>query len=318
MKKQDINKQDFMKEDINKQNIKKNQFNTPSNDSMKTAYKLGSKLVRDRLMNESKENIDILDEMDDSDVLVIPGTYDHIHLVLEHSDIPYKSIEAEQLVSAELRADQTIFVNCANYFPTEAARKLAGFVASGGQLITTDWALKNVLEVGFPGKVKYNSQATSDEVVRVELIEKDDPLLKGFIDEEAMPVWWLEGSSYPIEIIDPENVKVLMRSKELKEKYGEEAVIISFSHGKGVVYHMISHFYLQRTETRDAKQEMKSSNYSSMKGASKGTQAIFEEADMDEDLNYGMVQSASTSTEFVNRALINQKKKFRKKKDKSI
>lgn len=78
----------------------------------------------------------------------------------------------------------------------------------------------------------------------------------GFMDQEkdASPVWWLECSSYPIEIINKGKVKVLVRSNELKRKYQHDPVIIMFEWGKGVVYHMISHFYLQRSETRTQKQ----------------------------------------------------------------
>ena len=49
-------------------------------------------------------------------------------------------------------------------------------------------------------------------------------------------------------------MKVLVRSDELKRRYKHDAVIVSFEWGKGVVYHMISHFYLQRSETRTKKQ----------------------------------------------------------------
>jgi hypothetical protein len=77
---------------------------------------------------------------------------------------------------------------------------------------------------------------------------------------------------------------------------------------------MISHFYLQRTETRDDKQKGKASAYSSMKGASISTQAMWEAAEESmPGLDYGTVQSANTSAEFVNRALLKQKKKFQKK-----
>ena len=47
---------------------------------------------------------------------------------------------------------------------------------------------------------------------------------------------------------------MLVRSDELKRKYKHDPVIISFEWGKGIVYHMISHFYLQRSETRTKKQ----------------------------------------------------------------
>ena len=81
-------------------------------------------------------------------------------------------------------------------------------------------------------------------------------MLTGFIDQEkdAAPVWWLECSSYPIKILKKDKVKVLVRSDELKRRYKDDPVIISFEWGKGVVYHMISHFYLQRSETRTKKQ----------------------------------------------------------------
>ncbi|MCH8907986.1 MAG: hypothetical protein IH840_12935 [Candidatus Heimdallarchaeota archaeon] len=296
-----------------KQQINESEENA-GKDRMNVAYKLASQLVKDRLETEDKENMDILNELQSDDIIVIEGTYDHIHLVLKNSGLPFKRIQPSELQGIKLRPDQTIFINCAGTFPPEMTRKITVFVADGGQLITTDWCLKSVIEVSFPGKVKYNGKSTSDEVVRIEVLEKEDSILKGFLDEEADPQWWLEGSSYPIRIIDKKAVKVLVRSKQLSEKYEAEPVIISFEHGKGSVYHMISHFYLQRSETRDAEHEMKASEYASMKGVSIATQKMFEDAEGEiADLNYGVVQSAGTSTEFVSRALLKQKKKFRKK-----
>mgnify|MGYP006870689599 CR=1 FL=1 len=61
---------------------------------------------------------------------------------------------------------------------------------------------------------------------------------------------WLESSSYPIEVLDHERVKVLVRSEELGKQYKADPVIVRITWGKGVVYHMISHFYLQRSETK--------------------------------------------------------------------
>ena len=56
------------------------------------------------------------------------------------------------------------------------------------------------------------------------------------------------------QVLDKKKVKVLVRSDELKRRYKHDPVIISFEWGKGIVYHMISHFYLQRSETRTKKQ----------------------------------------------------------------
>lgn len=281
-----------------------------ANEKMSKAYKLSKGLVSERLVKEDKVNKELLEDINKADLVVVQGTYDHIHLVLEHLDMPFVEVSSYQLQKLDLNPDQTVFVNCAQGFPAESARKLAGFVEAGGQLITTDWALLNVLEVGFPGYVSYNKRPTSDEVVSVEVAKKD-PVISGFLDEKTEPVWWLEGSSYPIKVLNAEKVEVLIRSRELKKKYGEDAVIVKFEHGQGVVYHMISHFYLQRTETRDKKHSMSAAEYSKDKGASKEEQEKWEAA---KDLKYGDVQSANTSSEFLMRTIIEQKKRVKNRK----
>jgi hypothetical protein len=283
-------------------------FTLKTQAQMKEAYKLANEMVREKLSRESSENIKILDDLKKNDVIVVNGTYDHIAQVLESLKIPFAAIDHNQLMQAKLESHQTIFVNCASSFPPEAARKLATFVSAGGQLITTDWALKNVIEVAFPNTIEYNGKPTADEVVRIEAIDKQDSVITGFLDEKADPVWWLEGSSYPINIINKENVKVLIRSKELGEKYGAEAVVVRFAHGKGLVYHMISHFYLQRTETRDKKQSTMASEYFKDKGASEENIAKAKAS----GVSYGEIQSANTSADFVSRIIIKQKKKEKK------
>jgi hypothetical protein len=226
-------------------------------------------------------------------------------MVLAGLKIPYTPITPNDLLRIKLEPHQTVFVNCASHFPAEAARTLSTFVSEGGQLISTDWALKNVMEVAFPNTIAFNNKPTSDEVVRIEVVDRQDSVVLGFLDEKADPVWWLEGSSYPITILNKEKVKVLIRSKELKEKYGEEAVVVRFGFGKGTVYHMISHFYLQRTETRDKKQNLAAKEYFNDKGASSEAMKKAE----DTKVTYGEMQSANTSADFVTRVIIKQRRK---------
>ena len=286
--------------------------NTPGSKEMSAAYSISKQLVRERMERENPEDVTILDSVAESDIVCVQGTYDHIHLVLNAIGVPFAHVTPAQLKKMELKPEQTVYVNCPSSFPPDVARKLSGFVESGGMLITTDWALKYVLEVGFPNTVKYNGRSSGDEVVSVEIVDKEDDILKGFIDQEkdAAPVWWLEGSSYPIEILDKKKVKVLVRSDELKRRYGADPVIISFEWGKGIVYHMISHFYLQRSETRTQKQSGVASSYAKAQNMSDITVAMFEEMEQNApELNYGVVQSAATSSEFVSRALVKQKKR---------
>ena len=74
------------------QNFEKNDntSNAAGEKRMEAAYKLASQLVKDRLQLEDGENIEILDELQADDILVIEGQYDHIHVVLEHSGMPFK------------------------------------------------------------------------------------------------------------------------------------------------------------------------------------------------------------------------------------
>lgn len=272
---------------------------------MDEAYKLAKEIVREKLYREDHKNIEVLDNLTDNDILVVRGSYDHIDQVLRSLKIPYAEIYQEDVMAADLKPHQTIFINCSSAFSPEMARKMATFVEGGGQLITTDWALISIIEPAFPNTIAFNQRATADEVVRVEVVDKQDSVVLGFLDEKAAPVWWLEGSSYPIKVLNPEKVKVLIKSNELKEKYGEEAVVVRFNHGKGIVYHMLSHLYLQRTETREGKQDLAAAEYFKDKGASQET--ISKAAGS--GVTYGEVQSANTTSDFVSRLIINQKKK---------
>lgn len=272
---------------------------------MLEAYRISGQIITERIIAEDASNKDILDKITENDLIVIDGEFDHIHMVLPSLELPFIKVDHDQLQNIEFKPGQTVFVNCASSFPPAQAKRLASFVAKGGQLITSDWALKYVLETGFPGYVGGNGRYTTDDVVRIEAVDTIDPVIKGFLDEETSPVWWLEGISYPIRVINKDKVKVLVRSDELKEKYGEDAVLVRFEYGKGVVYHMISHFYLQRTEIRDVVQEEKAEKYIIVKGGTRNKR-ILQDA---KQLNYGQIQAANTSSEFIMRAVINHKKK---------
>ena len=59
---------------------------------------------------------------------------------------------------------------------------------------------------------------------------------------------------------------------------------------------------------------MSSTAYAEAQGASAATKAMFDQVNVTSPrLNYGMVQSASTSSEFVSRVLVKQKRKYAKK-----
>lgn len=274
--------------------------------SMKAAYRVAEELLRDRLREEAPDALQELENLEAADIIVTTGQYDHIEQVFGHGGIPCTTVAPEAIDQADLRSDQVVFVNCPGRFTEAGLRKLAAFVEAGGFLFTTDWALTHVVEKAFPGFIEYNHRATADDVVRVEIVSRDDPFLSSILGPEDDPQWWLEGSSYPIRVLDPARVQVLVTSRELAEKYGEPAVFVTFPYGEGRVYHMISHFYLQRTETRTQRQRSSSYAFLREKGIGEAAFAKYAALGADES-DLGSVEAALSSRSMLSRVLFEKK-----------
>jgi hypothetical protein len=279
--------------------------------SMQSAYRVAEELLKDRLRKEAPEALRELEDLSAADIIVTRGQYDHIEQVFSQGGIPCTPVDPGAIDSAELRPDQVIFVNCAGNFTPQGLRKLHQFVHDGGFLFTTDWALKNVLQPAFPGFVEYNERPTADDVVRVEILARDDPFLSSILGPGDDPQWWLEGSSYPIRVLDREKVQVLVTSKELEEKWGEPAVFVTFPFGQGRIYHMISHFYLQRTETRTQRHRGSAYEFLKEKGIGEAEFRKYAALGADES-NLGSVESALASHSMISRVLY--EKKMQKKR----
>jgi hypothetical protein len=279
--------------------------------SMQSAYRVAEELLKDRLRKEAPEALRELEDLSAADIIVTRGQYDHIEQVFSQGGIPCTTVDPGAIDGAELRPDQVIFVNCAGNFTPQGLRKLHQFVHEGGFLFTTDWALKNVLERAFPGFVEYNERPTADAVVRVEIQAQDDPFLSSILGPGDDPQWWLEGSSYPIRVLEPEKVQVLVTSKELEEKWGEAPVFVTFPFGAGRVYHMISHFYLQRTETRTKRHAGTSYDFLKEKGISEAEFAKYAALGADES-NLGSVESALASRSMLSRVMYEKKMQMKR------
>ena len=272
-------------------------------------------LIDDRLREKDPDSYEELQGIEKADVIVVKGEYDHIEQVLAISETPFTIIHPHDVDRAEFRSDQIVFVNCPGNVHSAGLRKLNTFVQGGGFLFTTDWALKHILEKAFPGYVEYNQRATGDEVVRVEVLDTEDPFLKSIIGPDDDPQWWLEGSSYPIRIIDHDKVKVLVTSKEIENRYGEAPVFITFDYCEGKIYHMISHFYLQRSETRTKRHTKSSLNYLDEKEIPKHLRAKYQAMKIDES-SLGEVESAYTSSAMMRKIMFDKQKQMRERRKK--
>lgn len=85
--------------------------------------------------------------------------YDRVQQVLDYLELPYKVLSCRMLAMLSLRADHVVIVNCPGRFTGDGIEKLRRFVAAGGTLITTDWALETTIVRAFPGACCASSSA---------------------------------------------------------------------------------------------------------------------------------------------------------------
>jgi hypothetical protein len=278
-------------------------------EKMSTSYKIAQEMIKDKLRDVDEKMAAKFDDLKTSDIIVSLGDYDFIERVFYGIGIEYELIDPYYFDSIDLDPGKIVFMNCPGQVSPKGLRNLVEFVEKGGFLFTTDWALKHVIEPGFPGYIEYNNRPTQDEVVRVEILTANDLFLESLLGPNDDPQWWLESSSYPINIVNKYEVDILVKSKELKEKYGESAVFVSFDYGKGKVYHMISHFYLQRAETRTARHEKGGAEYANEKLKMDEYRAEKYKTMEIDKANLSDVEAAYSSSTIINKILWDKKLK---------
>ena len=275
---------------------------------MSTAYRVAQEMIKDKLKDVDEGMATEFEELGQSEVIVSEGVHDYIEQVFNGIGLKHNLINPQQFEKIDLDPDKIIFINCPGNVSSKGLRNLVTFVEKGGFLFTTDWALRHVIEPGFPGYIKYNNRPTGDEVVRVEILAEEDPFLQSLIGPNDDPQWWLEGSSYPIEILNHKEVDILIKSKEIEKKYGESAVFVTFDYGKGKIYHMISHFYLQRAETRTARHAKSGAEYANEKlNMDQYRKEKYMNMGID-DANLSDVEAAYSSSSIMNKILWDKRK----------
>ena len=275
---------------------------------MSTAYRVAQEMIKDKLKDVDEDMAAEFEELGQSEVIVSKGVHDYIEQVFNGIGLKHNLINPQQFEKIDLDPDKIIFINCPGNVTSKGLRNLVTFVEKGGFLFTTDWALRHVIEPGFPGYIKYNNRPTSDEVVRVDILAEEDPFLQSLIGPNDDPQWWLEGSSYPIEILNHKEVDILIKSKEIEKKYGESAVFVTFDYGKGKIYHMISHFYLQRAETRTARHAKSGAEYANEKlNMDQYREEKYKNMGID-DANLSDVEAAYSSSSMMNKILWDKRK----------
>lgn len=144
---------------------------------MQRSYQAAVNITRERLRRDVPERARALDAVEQSDVVVVAGTYDHVESVLAALDVPHMVLSVPELDRLRLWPEQLLIVNGPGQISPRAVARVRAFVEAGGSLFTTDWALKHVIEPAFPGVLAFRQRPTGDDVVRIEVRDPDNTYL---------------------------------------------------------------------------------------------------------------------------------------------
>ncbi len=183
-------------------------------------------------------------------IVVVEGEYDKMELVLDLYKIPHTTVRrAEVLVNAFPRAKVLCF-NCSRKPEDENRRKYSEkvreFVARGGWVVTSDWAVDPFLTQTWPDHVQAveTKKRQPDTTIAVHPAHADSPLLRGVFAARESARWWIEETSTLVQV-DPRRVDVLVTSDDMLQRFGSAVVVFEFHPAKrsGKVLHLLGHFY---------------------------------------------------------------------------
>jgi hypothetical protein len=262
---------------------------------MSKAYEVAAIAVRQRLAEQRPEDLHVLNKLRKQDVAVYAGSYDRVEDILVCLNVPCTMNPDASKLDAQI-----IFVNCSNSYDKALIEHLSQWVNEGKWLVSSDWALGRFIEPAFPGMVKFTGRATGDEVISVE--PSLNSLWSDVVVLGADPQWWLEDSSHPIQILNPDKVAIEAASHDLLSRHSAPVVAVSFDWGKGHVFHVISHFWCKRSRTPTQRHQGPCTDFlkAGMKLSDDSIDKVLAIAQIAADtLNFAQLQSAVTSTELI-------------------
>ncbi len=239
-----------------------------NSDEMDQSYRTASRLLQVQF-SQSPELAQQFGQLDKVNPIVVKGMHDHIELIFQALNFRYEPATLSTLSKIKLTPERPIFINCGSSEPNRNTIALLNeHVHEGGVVITTDWCLHHIVEKAFPDYIQWTKTQTgaNNESFPVEFV------LNEFKDNHNLaPSWFVENSSYPLQILKPEEVRVILKSDEFGKKYDcNPALAVGFPMGKGGVIHYVSHLYAQMVELRGAKDAQASCNFAEEMGVDAG------------------------------------------------
>jgi hypothetical protein len=272
---------------------------------MQKAYTLAALAVRQRFSEQHPADLKSLDSIQAGEVVAYTGSFDQVQEVLKCLRVP---VEVDPKPAGLRSAAKIAFLNCSSGYQAQRLNLLAEQVSAGLWLVSSDWALPQIGRV-FPNTVRYTGKPTGDEVVSVE------PAMESLWSEVVVlgadPQWWIEGSSYPIEVLDGTRVRVEAASHDLLVRHQAPVVAVDFAWERGRVFHIISHFWHKRSRTPAARYQGPGVDFlrAGMRLSEAGIARVLEEGGAKEDtVNFAALQSAATATELVAQLCVRAKR----------
>eukprot|EP01006_Ploeotia_vitrea_P065985 TRINITY_DN9413_c0_g1_i1.p1 TRINITY_DN9413_c0_g1~~TRINITY_DN9413_c0_g1_i1.p1 ORF type:complete len:964 (-),score=123.31 TRINITY_DN9413_c0_g1_i1:140-2995(-) len=268
-------------------------------------YGIAFRLLRDKLLHEDPLNLDYLSVLTEDNTVVVGGIYDAIGSVFEEATIPFTNGDGSKFDEMDLKPDTVVFANCGAYFTEKGQTKIRNFVNAGGMLVTTDHMIMELDKI-FPNTA---ASGGSSPAHMPKIVLTDDPAVSGFANNwsDTEPQWMVCGGCMPIDIKDKKAVTPVVKDKETGAP-----LVIRIEKGEGCIYHMISHYAIQRKSIPDA--GITTEELFKISCASAATNAELRKCKPD----VYDVQSCLTVLEFTLRIILKQRRKWHENKREAL
>lgn len=177
------------------------------------------------------------------EILVVEGIYDHAEEVLHSAGINFDLVPVN--FSKSLEGYDIVIINCPGELEGSNIKKIRKFVENSGFLISTDWALKHLIEKAFPDTIVYKGSAPSGSA-KLRIVNFNHPFTKSL---QGTPNWEIDVASYRMKVRG--NKVDILAVSDGGAVPRNEPLIVTFEWGSGRVLHMISHVYLQSASLQD-------------------------------------------------------------------
>lgn len=192
-------------------------------------------------LNKAHPNLQASLQLSGSAIIDVKGRWDDSSRTLRGLGFPYERIGSGELRDITLDSTKVLIVDCAGTVPKEAYQKIRDYVARGGYLLSTDWALDNLVERAFPGFIEFDRKKNSQPIYDAFVVNPEPVMFSNVVSNAH---WKMDETSHLLRVLKPNSVRVLACSRKLAQEdpNSQGVLAVVFPFGRGYVMHMVGHF----------------------------------------------------------------------------